>query len=88
MDTYFKKTFLICFSHLSSQAEQKDDDEYFANHLQMYLSRTFTKAKKSVLCEEYPMSPKFHSTKWKTYFSQFTDEFLKNEEVEYLLLLC
>ena len=31
------------------------------------------------------MSSKFHSTKRKTYFSQFTDEFLKNEEVEYLI---
>ena len=51
----------------------------------MYVSRTLTKAKKSVLCAEYPMSSKFHSTKWKTYFSQFTDEFLKNEEVEYLI---
>ena len=31
------------------------------------------------------MSSKFHLSKWKTYFSQFADEFLKNEEVEYLI---
>ena len=29
------------------------------------------------------MSSKFHLSKWKTYLSQFTDGFLKNEEVEY-----
>ena len=84
--TYLKKkNFLICFSPLSPQAEQKEDDEHFANHLQMYVSRTFTKAKKSVICAEYPMSSKFHLSKWKTYFSQFIDKFLKIEEVEYLI---
>ena len=31
------------------------------------------------------MSSKFHLPKWKTYFSQFTDKFLKIEEVEYLI---
>ena len=36
------------------QAELKENDEHFANHLQMYVSKTFTKAKKSVLCAEYP----------------------------------
>ena len=36
------------------QAELKEDDEHFANHLQMYVSKTFTKTKKSVLCAEYP----------------------------------
>ena len=77
--TYLKKNFLICFSPLSLQAEQKEDDEHFANHLQMYVSRTFTKAKKSVICSEYPMSSKFHLSKWKSYFSQFIDKFLKIE---------
>ena len=81
----FEKIFLVCFSPLSPQAEQKEDDEHFANHLQMYVSRTFTKAKKSVICAEYPMSSKFHLSKWKTYFSQFIDKFLKIEEVEYLI---
>ena len=81
----FEKAFLICFSFLSPQAEQKEDDEHFANHLQMYVSRTFTKAKKSVICAEYPMSSKFHLSKWKTYFSQFIDKYLKIEEVEYLI---
>ena len=81
----FEKIFLVCFSPLSLQAEQKEDDEHFANHLQMYVSRTFTKAKKSVICAEYPMSSKFHLSKWKTYFSQFIDKFLKIEEVEYLI---
>ena len=31
------------------------------------------------------MSSKFHLSKWKTYFSQFIDKFLKIEEVEYLI---
>ena len=44
----FEKIFLVCFSPLSPQAEQKEDDEHFANHLQMYINRTFTKAKSSV----------------------------------------
>ena len=56
-----------------------------ALHLQMYVIRTFTKTKKSVLCAEYPNSSKFHLSKWKTYFSQFIDKFLKIEEVEYLM---
>ena len=30
------------------------------------------------------MSSKLHLSKWKTYFSQFIDKFLKIEEVEYL----
>ena len=33
------------FSSLSPQAEEKEDGEHFANHLQMYVGRTFTKAK-------------------------------------------
>ena len=38
----FEKIFLVCFSPLSPQVEQKEDDENF-NHLQMYVrSRTFT----------------------------------------------
>ena len=31
------------------------------------------------------MSSKLHLTKWKTYFSQFDDKFLKIEEVEKLI---
>ena len=31
------------------------------------------------------MSSKFHLSKWKTYFSQFIDKFLKIDEVEYLI---
>ena len=31
----FDKNFLICFSSLSMQAEQKEDDEHFANHPQI-----------------------------------------------------
>ena len=51
----------------------------------MYVSRTFSKAKKSALCAEYPMSSKFYLSKWKTYVSQFIDKFLKIERVEYLI---
>ena len=51
----------------------------------MYVSRAFTEAKKSVLCAEYTMSSKLHLSKWKIYFSQFIDKFLKIEEVEYLI---
>ena len=53
----------------------------------MYAGRTLTKNKKSVLCAEHPMNSKFHLSKWKTYFSQFTDKFLKIEEVQYLIHL-
>ena len=46
----------------------------------MYVSKTFIKVKRSVLCAEYlPMSSKFHLSKWRTYFSQFIDKFLKIE---------
>ena len=76
---------MISFSPLSPQTEWKEDEEHFAYHLQIYASRTFTKAKKSALCAEYPISSKFHWFKWKTYFSQFIDKFLKIEEVEYLI---
>ena len=31
------------------------------------------------------MNSEFHFSEWKTYFSQFTDKFLKIEEVEYLI---
>ena len=41
-------------SPLSPQAEYKEDDEHFANRFQMYVSRTFTKARKSVIWEEHP----------------------------------
>ena len=51
----------------------------------MYVSKTFTKAKKSVLCAEYPMSSKFHLSKRKTYFSQFIEKFLNIEELKYLI---
>ena len=67
------------------QEEWKEDDEHFANHVQIYVSRTSPKAKISVLCAEYPMSWKFHLSERKTYFSQFIDKFLKIEEVEHLL---
>ena len=36
----FEKICLVCFSPLSPQAEQKEDDEHFDNHLWMYVSRT------------------------------------------------
>ena len=81
----FEKIFLICCSPLSPQAEWKEDDEHFANHLQMYVSRTLTKAKQFVIYAEYPMSSKFHLSKWKRYFSQFIDKYLKIEEVKYLI---
>ena len=77
-----KKIFLICFSLLSLQAEQKEDDENFVNHLHISVSRTFTKAKTSALCAEYQMGSKFHLSKWKIDFSQFIDKFLKTEELE------
>ena len=51
----------------------------------MYVSRTFTRAKNSVTCAENPMSSKFHLSKWKIYFFQFIDKYLKIEEVEYLI---
>ena len=38
----FQKIFLVCFSPLSPQAEYKEEVEHFANHPQMYVSRTFT----------------------------------------------
>ena len=51
----------------------------------MYVSRAFAKAKKSALYAEYRMSSKFHLSKWKTYFSEFTDMFLKTWEEECLI---
>ena len=81
----FEKIFLVCFSLLSLQAEKKEDDEHFANHFQMYVSRTFTKAKNSVIWLEYPMSSKFHLSKWKRYYSQFIDKYVKIDEVKYLI---
>ena len=79
----WKENFPIC--PLYPQVEWKEDDEHFVNHLQIYVSRTFPKAKKSTLCTEYPMSSKFHLSKWKAYFSQFPDKFLKIEEVGQLI---
>ena len=83
-ETFFRN-FLIWFSPLSPQAEQKQDDEQFVNDLQIYVSRTFTKAKRYVLSAEYPISSKFHLSKCKIYFFQFIDKFLKIEEVEHLI---
>ena len=43
----FEKVFLFFYT-LSPQAEQKEDNEHFSNHLQMYVSRTLTKNKNSI----------------------------------------
>ena len=52
----------------------------------MNVRRTFGETQKSVLCaRRIPMSSKFHLPKWKTYFSQCIDTFLKIEKVEYLI---
>ena len=85
--TYLKKkNFLICFSPLSPQAEQKEDDEHFANHLQMYVMRPLLRPKNLYYSQNtHPISSKFHLSKWKTYFPQFIDKFFKIEEVEYLI---
>ena len=45
---------IMALNPVSPQAEQKGNDEHFADHLQMYVSKTFTKDRKSVLCAEYP----------------------------------
>ena len=50
----------------------------------MYVSRTFIKAKKSVYVQNSGQAQNSLS-KWKTYFSQLIDKFLKSEEVEYLI---
>ena len=81
----FEKISLVVFSLLSTQAEYKKHDEHFANHLQMYVGRTFTKAKSSVICAEWALSSKFHLSKWKRCFSQLIDKYLKIEEVQYLI---
>ena len=52
MGTYLKKPFWFVLDPRSPQAEYKEDDEYFANHLQIYLSMTFIKAKKFLKIEE------------------------------------
>ena len=44
----FEKIFLVYFSPLSPQAEQKEDGEHFANHLQMYVSRTLVSRPKNL----------------------------------------
>ena len=86
MGAYLKKNFLIGFIPQPPQAEQKEDDEYFANHPQVNVRRTFVETQKSVLCaRRIPMSSKFHLSKWKTYFFQCIDTFLKIEKVEYLI---
>ena len=74
----------MCFRTLSPQTQQKEDDEHFANHLQMSVG-PLLRAKNYAICPEYPMSSKFDLSKWKTYFSQFIDKFLNNEELEYLI---
>ena len=81
----FEKISLFFFGPLFPQAEQKEDDEDFSNHLQMYVSLTFTKAKHSVICAEQPRSSKFYLSKQKRYIFQFIDKCLKIEEVQYLI---
>ena len=49
-----EKNFLLCLSPLSPQTKKKEDDEHFANRLQM--CGTFTKAKISVICAEHPLA--------------------------------
>ena len=38
-----------------------------------------------VLCIKFPVGSKFHFSKWKTYFTEFTDKLFKIEEMEYLI---
>ena len=57
MGTYLKKNFLICFFPLAPQAEQKEDDKHFADHLQIY-NRIFTKAKKIRIMRRIPIELK------------------------------
>ena len=40
-----EKIFLVCFSPLSPHAGQKEVDEHFANHLQMYVGRPLLRPK-------------------------------------------
>ena len=80
-----KKKFLVCFSPLFPQAEQREDAERFANYFQVHVSRTFTKAKNSGTCTKYPKSTKIYLSNWKIYFYQFIDKYLKIEEMEYLI---
>ena len=52
----------------------------------MYVSKTFTKAKKSVLCAEYSSNElKIPFIQMENIFSQLIDKFFKIEEVEYLI---
>ena len=66
-------------SPLSPQEEQKKDDEPFANHLQMYVSKTSTKAKKPALGSEHPSNELkiILFIQMENIFSQFIDKFLK-----------
>ena len=50
----FEKNLSGFLSPLSPQAEYKEDDGHFANRFQIYVSSTFTKARKSVIWEEHP----------------------------------
>ena len=63
------------FYPLFLQAEQKEDDEHFANHLQMYVRRTIAKLKKFLLCAEYSMISKFQM---ENIFSPIYWQILKN----------
>ena len=52
----------------------------------MYVSKTFTKAKKSGFCTEYPSNePKSPFIQMENIVLQFIDKFFEIEEVEYLI---
>ena len=52
----------------------------------MYVSKTFSKTKKSVLCAEYPFNElKIPFIQMENYISQFIGKFFKTEKVEYLI---
>ena len=49
------------------------------------LAGPFLRSKILRYAQIFEVDSKFHFSQWKTYFSQFTDEFLKFEETEYLI---
>ena len=51
----------------------------------MYVSKIFTKAKKSVLCAEYPSNQNTHQNLIYPNGKQFIDRFFNIEEVVYLI---
>ena len=52
----------------------------------MYVSKTFTKVKKSIFCTEHPSNePKSPFIQMENIILQFIDKFFKIEEVEYLI---